>query len=178
VNTIDILIVLGVLLFVVLGIRDGFFKKIFGIMGLIGGLMLATKFMAPTADWLIDWFGFSQETGLIVAFFFLLILVVVAVNLFYRWVGQTADTSLKVWSRLAGGLLGVGQGLIAVSLVLVLFSIVSFPSEEDKKDSAFYKDVIPIAPQVIDYTIEWMPTSKKFVDELKGRFEKYKPAKK
>ncbi len=170
----DILIVLGIVLFVILGFRDGLFKKIFSILGFLGGLVCATKFMGPLASYIEGWLNFSEESSLILAFFLIFMFFVVAVNLFYRWFGATGGETLKVWSRLAGGILGAAQGAVAVSLVLLMFSIFEVPDEESRKDSALYQDTVQIAPRVFDYTTKWMPTSKKFFEELKGKIGTFK----
>ncbi|MDI6767176.1 MAG: CvpA family protein [Bacteroidota bacterium] len=173
-NTTDILIVVGILLFVVLGIRDGFFKKIFGILGFLGGLICATKFMVPFAETFIDWIGFSEEISLILAFFIIFILFVVLVNLFYHWFGQSGSGTIELWSRIIGGILGFAQGLVAVSLVLVMFSFYDIPTKEDRSDSFLYKDTIKIAPNVFNYMTKWIPDSKMFFEEIKDKISNVK----
>jgi membrane protein required for colicin V production len=176
-NYIDILIVIGILLFVLLGIRDGFFKKIFGILSFTGGLILATKFSGIGGDYIKSWVGFAEDTSSILAFFIIFIGVVAIVNLFYRWVGKSGSDTLKIWSRVFGGILGIAQGLLAVSLLLLMFDAIDFLSEEDKTSSALYQDVSSVAPAVFDYTTDWMPASKKFFEEMQEKIEKYRVAK-
>ncbi len=176
-NITDILILLVVLLFVLIGFRDGFFKKIFGILGFLGGLICATKFMAPMADYGSGWLGLGSETSLILAFFSIFLLVIIVVNLFYRWFGESGAETLKYWSRLLGGFLGAAQGAVAVSLVLLMFDQFGMPSEETKHDSLFYGNSVIIAPKVFDYMTKWLPASKKFEEELKeikSKLERYK----
>lgn len=173
-NITDILIIVGVLIFVIIGIRDGFFKKIFGILGFLGGLLCATKFMGPFAEIILDWIGFSEEVSLILAFFIIFIIFVVLVNLFYRWFGQSGSGTIEMWSRVIGGILGFAQGLVAVSLVLVMFSFYDIPTEEDRSDSFLYDDTIQIAPQVFDYMTKWIPGSKKFFEEIRDKINTIK----
>ncbi len=170
----DILIIVGILLFIVLGIRDGLFKKIFGILGFLGGLICATKFMVPFSNVIIDWIGFSEEVSIILAFFIIFIIIVIIINLFYRWFGKSGSGTLKLWSRIAGGILGFAQGLVAVSLVLVMFSFYAIPSEEDRSDSLLYHDIFKIAPKVFDYMTKWIPDSKKFFEEIKEKMSTVK----
>ena len=173
-NITDILILAGILVFVLLGLRDGLLKKIFGILGVLGGLILATKFMSNVADFIEPWFNFGQEALLILAFSGIYLAVVIVVNLFYRWFGESESDTLKVWSRLSGGLLGALQGAVAVSLLLLMMNLFDLPSESAKKESALYDDVYQVAPKIFDYSTRWMPSSKKFFDELKNVLEKYK----
>ena len=171
-TTTDILIIIGVLLFIILGIRDGFFKKIFGILGFLGGLICATKFMTILGDIFIDAIGLSREASIIISFFIIFIFVIVVVNLFYRWFGASGGDAIKPWARISGGLLGAVQGVIAVSLILVMLSFFEIPSEEEKADSLLYIETIHVAPLVYDYTTRWMPDSKQFFDELGQKIEK------
>ena len=173
-NIVDVFILIGIMIFILLGFRDGLLRKVFGILAVLGGIISATKFMSPTADFISQWINFGEETLVIISFFFIFILVIVFVNLFYRWFGESGSDTLKVWSRLAGGFLGAAQGALAVSLVLLMFNLFDIPSEETKKGSTLYQPIFQLAPGIFDYSLRWIPSSKKFFDELKTDLEKYK----
>jgi uncharacterized membrane protein required for colicin V production len=170
-NTTDILIIVGILFFVALGVRDGFFKKLYGIIGFIGGLVAATKFMTPLADIFVESLGISLEGALIFAFFIIFAGTIVITNLLYRWFGKSSGETIHLWSRLAGGIVGGAQGLLAVSLVLVMLDFFQIPEAETKNESLFYEDVYPLAPTIFDATTRWMPDSKRFFEEVKGKIE-------
>jgi membrane protein required for colicin V production len=174
VNTTDILIIVGILLFVVLGFRDGFFKKIFGILGFLGGLICATKFMQPLGNYIASSLNFTLETSLIVAFFAIFIFFIIILNLLYKGFGRSGGDTLKIWSRVAGGLLGAVQGAVAVSLILLMFDQFGMPDDETKQSSLLYDQTYQFAPIVFDYTTRWIPDSKKFFEELKGTIEDVK----
>ncbi len=173
-SILDILILIGILIFVLLGFRDGLLRKVFGILAVLGGLICATKFMSPVADFISQWMSFGEETLVILSFFLIFIIIIAIVNLFYRWFGETGSDTLKVWSRLAGGFLGAFQGALAVSLILQMFNLFDIPVDETKKESNLYKPISQLAPAIFDYSLRWMPSSKKFLDELKTDLEKYK----
>jgi uncharacterized membrane protein required for colicin V production len=173
-STTDILILVGLLAFVILGIRDGFLRKTFGIMGFIIGLICATRFMTPVSDLLAEWLGFSAETALVFAFFAIFVAIVVAVNLFYRWFGQSKSDTIKIVSRISGGILGGIQGVVAVSIILVMFSFIDMPSEEEKQESVFYEDIVYVAPRIFDMTTNLFPDSKHFFDLVKDKLGKVK----
>jgi len=174
VTTTDVLILVGVLVFMLLGFRDGFFKKIFGILGFLGGLICAIKFMVPFSNIIMHNLEFSEESALILAFFMIFIMVIIIVNLIYRWFGQSGSETMKIWSRIAGAFLGVAQGLVSVSLILMMLNLFGVPSEDEKQESLLYEDSYQIAPIVFDYSTKWMPASKKFFEELKGKIENVK----
>ncbi|MBI4810748.1 MAG: CvpA family protein [Ignavibacteriales bacterium] len=170
----DILIFIGILLFVALGIKDGFFKKLYGIIGFLGGLIAATKLMSPLADILIDWFDFTRETSMILGFAIVFLFSIVVVNLLYRWFGHSGSESIKFWSRITGGIIGAFQGMVAVSLILVMLDLFQIPGEETKNDSVLYEDTYQLAPTIFDYSTRWMPDSKMFFEEIKDVIESVK----
>ena len=169
----DIFIVLILVLFTLLGIRDGFFKKVFGILGAWGGFVLATKYMGYPAGVIASWLTIEEDTAHIVSFSIILIAFLVAVNLGYRWFGQTGKETLSPKSRITGGVLGFCQGLVAVSLILLSMAVFDSPEQRTRNDSALYYSMITVAPAVFDYSLSWMPTQKEFVDELKNNFKHF-----
>ena len=171
---IDILILVGLSLFVILGFKDGFFKKILGILGFLAGLICATKFMNPVGEKIMRWLDFSKDISHVLAFSAIFLAVVLLQILFYRWFGSSGTGTLKIWSRFAGAIVGIGQGALAISLILIMFNIFEMPSEEGKKESVLYHPILNTVPIVFDYTTTWIPESKAFIDELKEHFEKLK----
>ena len=172
-TTTDILIIFGITLFMALGFRDGLFKKIYGILGFWGGLVIAIKFMSPFSETLGEWFDFSTEVCLVLAFFIIFLLSLVITNLLYRWFGRSASDTMQFRSRIGGALLGGAQGLVAISLILIMFNIFEIPSEEEQKESALYKKTLKIAPAVFDYSTQWMPLSKDFFEVIKSKIDRF-----
>jgi membrane protein required for colicin V production len=168
---VDILIGVGILVFLVLGFRDGFFKRLFSVLGLILGLICATKFMTPASEILQDSLGFSKDVSNVLAFSAIFCIIIMLENLSYRWFGKSGDDTLPFWSRIAGAFIGAGQGAIAVSLVLIFLSVFGVPEKESIENSDLYAPVMRLAPKVFDISTSWMPESKNFVQELKDRFE-------
>ena len=168
----DILILVAMLLSMVLGFRDGFFKKLFGIIGFYFGLVCATKLMNPFGGFIIGWLDFSKNTSYVLAFFIVFLFIVVIQNLVYRWFGSSGTGTLKIRTRLFGSLLGAVQGAVAISLVIIALDIFGTPSEQEKEESLFYGEFLKVAPLVFDYTTAWVPESKAFLDEVKETFQR------
>ncbi len=167
----DICILVGIALFAVLGFRDGFFRKLFGILGLILGLIVATKFMSSLGDLFIKWTDFSNDVSNVLAFSFLFMGAMVTVNILFRWFGRSSKETLTFRSRLVGGVLGLAQGIVVVSLLTLMFSIFDIPSKEDREEAVLYEPITAVAPAVFDYTTSWMPASKDFFHQIKSQFE-------
>jgi membrane protein required for colicin V production len=170
---IDLLVILILVASTILGIKDGFFKKVFGLLGFWTGFILATKYMGLVASWLISWLSLESDTANILGYAIIFTVVVVAVNLGYRWFGQTGKENLSPKSRITGGIFGFCEGLVLASLLLVGMSIFNEPDDRTRRESAFYYSIVSIAPDVFDYSLSWMPTQKAFVEELKAEFGKF-----
>jgi len=170
---IDLLVILILIASTILGIKDGFFKKVFGVLGFWTGFVLSTKYMGVVAGWLISWLDLGSDSAHIIGYGVIFTVVVVAVNLGYRWFGQTGKETLSPKSRIAGGLFGFTEGLVLASLLFVGMSIFNEPDDATRRESAFYYPLVSVAPDVFDYTLSWMPDQKAFVDEIKEQFGKF-----
>jgi membrane protein required for colicin V production len=169
----DLLIILILVASTLLGIKDGFFKKVFGVLGFWGGFVLATKYMNVVAQWIISWIDMESDTAHILGYAIIFTAVVVTMNLAYRWFGQSGKETLSPKSRIAGGLFGFAEGLVLASLLLLAMSIFNSPDDRTKRESAFYYSLITVAPDVFDYSLSWSTSSKEFVDEIKGQFKNF-----
>jgi membrane protein required for colicin V production len=167
----DICIVVGIILFALLGFRDGFFRKLFGILGLIVGLIVATKYMSGLGENIMHWLDFPSDVSYVLAFSFLFMAAMVIMNLVFRWFGRSSRETLSIRSRFIGAILGLAQGTVVVSLLLIMFNIFDIPSKEDKEEAVLYGPVTAIAPAVFNYTTSWMPSSKNFFEQIKSQFE-------
>ncbi len=167
----DICILVGIALFALLGFRDGFFRKLFGIMGLIIGLLAATRFMGDLGENIVRWLDFSPDVSYVLAFSFLFMFSMVIVNILYRWFGRSSRETLSMRSRFVGAILGIGQGLVSVSLLLIMFGIFDIPASDERDSAVFYEPIRDIAPTVYNYTTSWLPESKDFFELVKTKFE-------
>lgn len=170
---IDLLVILILVASTLLGVKDGFFKKVFGVLGFWTGFVMATKYMDIVAGWLVSWLELDNDAANIIGFGLIFTVVVVLVNLGYRWFGQTGKETLSPKSRITGGVFGFAEGLVLASLLLVGMNIFNEPDSRTRRESAFYYSLVSIAPNVFDYSLSWMPENKVFVEELKGKFGKF-----
>jgi len=170
---IDLMVIMILIASTLLGIKDGFFKKVFGVLGFWTGFVLATKYMGLVAGWLIAWLEIESDPANILGYGIIFTVTVVAVNLGYRWFGQSGKETLTAKSRIAGGIFGFTEGLVLASLLLVGMSIFNEPDDRTRRESAFYYSLVNLAPDVFDYSTSWMKSQKVFVEELKAKFGKF-----
>jgi len=167
-----LLILGGLLLFGFIGYRYGLFKKIFALLGLLLGLILATKCMTPCGRLLVRWFGFSEEVAYVIAFFWVLLLIILLQNVLYRLIVKKTS-SINLVNRLSGAFLGAIEGLIGISILLLMLSIFEIPTDKTKRGSYFYKPALNFAPSLFDLTVVIIPQSKTFYDMLREGLQKY-----
>ncbi len=172
-TTTDILIYVFLVLSFGVGLRDGLLKKLFAMVGVILALIVATKYMKSGGAYMMSLFKFEQETAYIITFSLIFLCVVLLTNFFYRWFGGDSK-SYKIWDRIAGGIVGMIEGLIVLSLVLILLTLFDVPTREEKKSSDLYKPVAGFAPALFDQINKIFPKSKQFKEELYNAIERYK----
>ncbi len=176
-STTDILIIVFMMLSFVIGLRDGLLKKLFAVIGVVVALLAATKYMKAGGEFIVAQLKFDAESAHIMAFTLIFITVIVLTNFFYRWFGGDSK-NFKIWDRLAGGVVGMIEGLIVLSLTLILLNVYDFPSKEQKRESDFYKPVLDVAPSLFDQINKLFPNSKKFREEFEGAIEGFRKVEK
>ena len=117
-NWVDIVIIAGAVLFGLLGLRQGFIKALFGILGLIVGIVLAGHFYQPLA------LKFSSEGAAwagIAAYAIILVVTVIAAGVAGWFVAKTVHALLFGWlDRLLGFILGAFMGCMLCGAMLAI----------------------------------------------------------
>jgi membrane protein required for colicin V production len=118
-NWLDIVLIIFLIASVVGGIINGFIRSLFGLVGLIIGVVLAGRYYVALADHL----GFiaNTNTARIVAF----IIIFAAVSLVAMLLGlifnKIVSTIALGWlNRLLGGILGLFIGAIFIAALLII----------------------------------------------------------
>jgi uncharacterized membrane protein required for colicin V production len=171
--TIDILIIVGITAYGVLGFRDGALKKMFSIIGFWGGLICATKLMYPLGSSFSQWFNLNKVTSNFVAFYLIFVLITGTEYLLYKRFAPASD-GLKLVPRIGGLILGIVQGSLIISLIILLLAIINVPSEKAKEESLLYDTFFHAAPTFFDITFSWSPTTKTFLEEIESNFRTIK----
>lgn len=161
----DLLISVPIIIFSLIGFRDGLVKKLVAIIMMILGLVVAQTYRADVGRMIAEFLGIYNNTFVTLGFLVIFIGVVTLQALLYRIltanykIGGVADRSL-------GGILGFVQGVIFISAILMVYSVEGVPSKQAKRDSRFYRLVVNIAPQILDATSGIVPEFKGRLDEL------------
>jgi membrane protein required for colicin V production len=125
-NSIDTVIIVVVLLFGALGVYWGFIRQVLALVGLIAGLVLASRYGSTVADVLSS---FIRSDMLAQALGFLIVLAAVssAVSFIATLLRRFVGLLFLGWlDHLIGGLLGILQGMLACTVLLIVAA--TFPS--------------------------------------------------
>ncbi len=164
-NTLDIIILALVLMFALLGLKNGLLRSVFSLAGIIAGLFLATRYNEKFTTL----FGFLKiEPKLLSLLCFLVIIVFVYILSGYI-AGKISgiNTVTKTFDKLLGATLGIFKGIIIASLFLLLTTnTFNLFSKSQIDGSRFYSIIINAAPEVYNYFQKIFPGAKDFYEEL------------
>jgi len=128
-NAVDITILVLLVAFLIKGLFRGLFKELCSLAGLVAGGFLAFRFHAPLAETMVDAFGISLKAGVVCAFLLLFLTTV----LFFGVLGFLLSRFIKLLflgglNRVAGGLFGLFQGVLLLTVVLFALSTSTLPA--------------------------------------------------
>ena len=174
-NPID-LVILGVLgFYLVRGIFRGFFYEVFGLVGVLAALILATKFMSDGAAWINGFLKIAPGLATVVAFLLIFFAVMLVVQLLIQVFQKLFQYSMLGWfEKLSGGAVGVLKGATLVSLVLLFLTVVPYMNRlvPGLEESKLYRPLRNFAPEVFNFLMEVVPNSNSFYGEVKESLDK------
>ena len=113
-----VLAVIGVL--TIIGLWKGMVKQLFGLLGVIGGYVLAMRFYQPCAKFLTS---FHPGLAKAISFIAIFLACIIVVHLIGWAVGRLfAVSKLGFLNRISGGLLGFLKGCILVAVAVMVLT--------------------------------------------------------
>jgi uncharacterized membrane protein required for colicin V production len=175
-NWIDILITLIVTLPTYFGFRKGFLRKLFGIIGIIAGFILAVKFYDPVAGILSS--VIKENPVFVKVLSFLLIIgVLYGVSIWLARFMADMNSGTSLVDKVLGTVVGFLQGLLVASVLLFNLSLADIPSKETRDSSLLYGTIYKIAPAAFDKVLELFPGLKQMYEEYKSPVKFLQPDK-
>jgi uncharacterized membrane protein required for colicin V production len=147
----DILIGGPILLYILLGVRDGIVRKLVAIVVLIAALILGQIFMRDVGEFLAGRGGISHEAAPVDGFLFIFFGLFILQSLIYKILTKSYKIG-GIPDRIGGIIFGFIEGALFVSSLLYIFAMTDFPDYQTKRYSMFYKPIVNIAPQILDMT--------------------------
>jgi membrane protein required for colicin V production len=165
VNAVDVVVLALLGVAFILGMIRGFISQLVGIVFLVGGLLLASKFCQPFGDVLRGWFeALGEPVDAYVAFLLILAGTVVGghlVAMLFR--GLLEKMKLMAYDRFLGGVIGAVKALLI--LVIVIHAVVWFLTPEDPAEekpgfaksiteSRSWRYAVPVGRQLYQFVPE------------------------
>jgi uncharacterized membrane protein required for colicin V production len=166
---VDFLIVAVLLGAMFLGFRGGVLKKVFNILALLACVVLGIEGMHAVGGALDD-IGILNEPGASIAGFALIVVALMTASiLLYRKFGKTSMANSS--SQFFGAAVGLLEGLLVCSLVLVCLRVFDVPEASTRNGSLLYRPITRFAPRTFDLLHSYFPGASGVGEELSKIFE-------
>lgn len=159
------LITLGLILILAIkGVINGFIKEVFGLVGIVGGIYLATRFASQAGVWInTNLFTFGNESSMfLIGFLGVLIgfwIVALIVGVMFS---KLVDLSgLGFVNRLLGFIVGGAKIFLIFSVIFVAISHVEFIQDNLNKylkNSKMYPIFVKAGTYIIDIKPDSLPS--------------------
>lgn len=145
----DILLGVPLIMFFLLGLRDGIVRKIVASIVFVAALFIGQMYMREVGNFLYqnDWV--SQENSAMYGFLLIFILIAIAQGILYKVITGSYKIG-GIADRIGGMIFGFVEGVIFLSALLFILALAGIPSRETARYSKFYKPIVNIAPQILD----------------------------
>lgn len=162
---IDLVILLPIIGFSVLGFRDGSARKLTAIVVAIVAMFVGHLVMHDVGTFLVEKLNFqpakAPTTGFLIVFVVLFLLEASLYRLLtgnYKF-GGIAD-------KIVGVPLGFCEGVLIMSIFIFILNMGGPPSPRTVRESRFYKPVASVAPQIFDLYEALVPVAKQTLEDV------------
>jgi membrane protein required for colicin V production len=160
----DALIVIGVLIGFILGFKDGFIRKLVGIIGFVAATLLAVFFAGQLGLLIESLFRietyFAQIMGGLFIFF-----GVLSAFMFLKRVVHPFDKVNNLINQLVGGVVGSIQIIYFLSAIFIIVNIFDLPEKKTREQSIFYYSTYKVIPLTIQYLSYYTPQPRKLIED-------------
>ena len=173
-TTFDSILIVVLGLFMFAGWRSGLLKKSIALVCLAVSLVLATKYASSFGEMVLVPSGISSGVSTTLSFVIIVLGIMIAQAIVYKIaIKKLAEGT---WNRIGGLLMGLVEGGIFLSLILIFSSIyLQFPSAETRSESSLYKPMKNLAPRIFDSVNTLFPESEDFYQEIIHSVKKLSP---
>jgi uncharacterized membrane protein required for colicin V production len=155
---IDLLILLPVIVFGALGFRDGSIRKLVAITVIIIAMFISQYAMHDFGQFLRENMRIQSQTAPMTAFFMIYFIMFFLQSVLYRFITDNYKIG-KIVDRVIGVVLGTIEGLIVISTIIFVLTMSGPPSRKTIWDSRLYRPTAAIAPQIMDFFANVIPST-------------------
>lgn len=175
-NVLDGFILFPLLVALLLGLKNGIIKEVFGLLGLFLAVVASLWFTGPLSIFAMDMLGMSESWAKLATGVVLFVFVILTVQLIGWILEKTIEAAqLSFINRALGGVFGLGKAAFLVSLLLWALSFVDYPDQKETQSSLTYSYVRPIAPVTFSILARLLPNTEDALqreDPSKGKKSK------
>ncbi|HRH23078.1 MAG TPA: CvpA family protein [Candidatus Magasanikbacteria bacterium] len=162
-NFLDIIIIITVAIFALMGLWLGLLHTIGSLFGTVVGAYIASRYYEGGAQWLMNTVGWGENVSRVVMFIAIFFIITRAIGAAFWLIGKVGGMIIpipfkQVLNRFLGMIVGAAEGILTVGLVL--YFIDKFPLGDRVMDSilsstfapsviAFASILIPLFPEAL-----------------------------
>jgi membrane protein required for colicin V production len=163
-NLLDIIILVFLAVGFILGFKDGFVRKIIGLMGFIMATLLSIKLAAFIGKFIESALNIEFYLSEIIGGIAIFLLVIVIFSIIKRVV-HPFDKVNNIINQIVGGIVGILQVLFFLSALFLLLNVFNQPGAKITSKSFFHEKILGIIPSVISYVRVYTPETKKMIKD-------------
>ncbi|WP_337871879.1 CvpA family protein [Ignavibacterium sp.] len=161
-NTIDLIIVIAALIGFILGFKDGFLRKLIGVVGIVTAVFLAAYFKSHLGRFIESSFGIEYYLAEIMAGLIIFFVTILVFSILKRVI-HPFDKINSLINQIIGGVVGILQFLIFLSAVFLLLNIFDIPEKPARKKSLFYEPTYSIIPSAFNLLKDYTPSTEEII---------------
>jgi membrane protein required for colicin V production len=163
-NVLDYIVLAMLAIGFILGFKDGFVRKIIGVLGFIIAAFLAIKFAGALGKVIESALGIEFYLAEIIGGVALFLFIVVIFSMIKRVV-HPFDKVNNLVNQIIGGVVGIIQVLFFLSALFLLLNVFNQPSPKVTSKSFFHEKITGIIPSVISLVKIYTPETKKMIKD-------------
>lgn len=159
----DALIITGVIVGFILGFKDGFVRKLIGIVGFVLAVVSAVFFAGKLGLLIESIFGIEYYLAEIIGGMVIFISIITIFVVLKRVV-HPFDKVNNLINQIVGGVVGSIQILYFLSAIFIIVNIFDLPDKDTRKQSIFYNNTLNVIPFTIQYLSYYTPEPRKLIE--------------
>lgn len=160
----DIIIIVALAIGFLLGFKDGFVRKLIGIIGFITAVVIAILFSTFVGRLIESTFGIEFYLAEIMAGLLLFIAIMIVTTILKRVI-HPFDKVNNLINQMVGGFVGIIQLLFFISAIFLLLNIFDFPDKKTQNSSLLYKYAYGFIPSSIDFLKDYTPSTEDVIKD-------------
>ncbi len=165
-NVIDILILAVCSIGLIIGLRSGFVRQVFGFLGLLAGLLAGIHLMDDVGV-VLTGRGVGESMAPLLGFAIVFVGVQVVVFILVRVLETILGTlMLSPINRVLGSFVGGLKACLALSILFLILGYFNIPSESAREESRLYGVVAGIIPDAWDYVKTQFPQAAEIPEQI------------